>query len=227
MRAAIYCDDKSLTSLCKKLVRDQDILVSLELDEGEVARSDLLVVGFFFLPTSDPLDLVNNHLYNDVVVMTSQGPLPGGAVSVSTLEEMSEKLSLLKSERPRAEEIYSTKKSRRKRLVKSYNKKVECIHCGELIGDVELGLKAHYKSCYEYKNRKHAYGYLSTLRQPSGRTKGSILEFYVPDKLTIDGVEFQPGLHVVCRGRLIKAINAELKNIYHYDLVVDDPKEES
>lgn len=221
MLVVFHTDTPGTESLCRDTLQKAGARFVKEMDHYDIVRSDALIVLVSFKGDTFE-DIVAAHPYNRKVLVTSVSTIPdNNTIVVNDIEDLPERLlSIFAQERKSALPVMTTSKKHNRRRIEVHKSK--CPFCAKDIGEVVLGMQKHLTACKNYLNRPVVYGHMVTIRQPNGRSKGSVLTIHLPSALTVNDKFYEPGLHVIVEPKAIKILNAVLRDTYRYMLDVEN-----
>lgn len=213
-----------MVSFCKNILQMAGVTGSMLSDESETCRSDVVLLLFSF-KGEDFSHIIENHPFNNILVYGKTPVYRNNLRCYEDPEEIVEDLRKMNSRKSsRVKQMPTVVSSREHNSKRRYNK-VCCPFCNREIVKLDIALSKHLTACSEYQSRPAVYGRLRTIRQPNGKSRGSVLMVYLPVPLRMDGYGYiQQGLHVFTNGRFIKLLNAVLRDTFRYVLERDDDK---
>lgn len=149
---------------------------------------------------------------------------PARGPNVRAFDSVDEALAFLKrltepqtSTRPVAAASEPPRPSGRKRRVR----KLPCTYCGRLVGVTALGLNSHEEACRRGMLRPTVLAKLTSVLQPSGRSKGSLLVVQLPMEVRLGTTVLSKGLHLITQPKLIKTLIGHLRKGTNLNLEKD------
>lgn len=221
MLVKLYCDSDSLKGALKFIIKSLNISIS-PMERGELCRSDIvLVLASFF---NDPMeDILESHPYNPILAVGLPKVFSKRNITyLEDPEELRQALAVIahresKNALPTIKTSSKRQHSKRKKISKS-----KCPFCQKEIGIIKLGYDKHLVACEEYQSRPAAFGDMVTYRQPGGKSKGSLLTVYIPQNISVNNIYFKEGLHFITSPKVIKILNAVLRDTFRYTLTKRD-----
>ena len=216
-RCRLYVDDPVYEDICLTLCRGSGHLVT-PFKEFETCRPDLTLI-LISLNNNTFEDLIDRHPYNTIFVVSLSRVIGrSNVVQCEDFQALEKKLALLPKTNPETVNPVETVKKRKRNWSRGV---VKCRYCSREIINTVLAIRKHEKACEDASTREVAYGKMLILRQPNGRTRGSLLTVYIPKDIQVGGSRYQSGLHFVSGGKLIKALNAYLYDSFRYELAIE------
>ena len=189
MLIVFHTDVLGTQDLCRNTLVSAGARFIKEMDRTDIVRSDALIILISFKNDSFD-DVIAAHPYNRKVVVTSSVINDSNTVVVGDIRDLPSKLrSLLIEEDRTSRPLMITSKQHNRRRVEIHKSK--CPFCNRDIGDTTLGMQNHLTACQNYRSRPISYGHMVTIRQPNGRSKGSVLTVYIPTSITINEIFYE------------------------------------
>lgn len=191
------------------------------MEHGDVCRSDALLVLFY---ASYPEEVIESHPYNPVIIVGKNHFNDWLNERISWVDDYTQLTKVLKVAEPPKKPDEPINHSDRLEGPRTVYKKLRCVYCAEMIGNTYLGLKKHQEACVKRPSRV-VTGRMVSIRQPSGRTKGSYLVVHLPESIELNGKLLEPGIQIIIDPKIIKGLNALLARLYKYELIREDREE--